>query len=536
MTVNHHIKVPIIPDIPEEQRSPIVNKLLDICSLQQELILSLQEQVQILRDEIARLKNQKPKPKIKPSNLENRPDKDKKGNKKRSGKRPGSAKKRKNLPIHKTIDVKPDNLPEGSRFKGYDCFTVQDIIICAHNIRYRLERWKTPSGDYIVGELPKQVKGHYGSTLISFILYQYYHAHVTQPLIREELLEFDVDISTGKINSIITEGNDAFHLEKDQVLCTGLEVSRYVHVDDTGARHKGQNGYCTHIGNELFAWFESTHYKSRINFLTLLQAGHSDYVLNDDAFRYMAANKFPMAKLAQLAPHSLTCFSTTEQWESFLKKLGILSAIHVRIATEGALLASVLEHGINPDLVIISDDAGQFNVFLHALCWIHAERTLNKIVGINDQQRKAIEDIRTRFWDLYDQLKLFKQNPAEAKKVELSASFDKLFATKTCCITLNLALKRIYKNRSELLLVLERPDIPLHNNLSERDIREYVKKRKISGSTRSDIGRRCRDTFTSLKKTCRKLDVSFWKYLLDRVIGSHQIPSLGELIRQRALG
>lgn len=536
MTVNHHIKVPIIPDIPEEQRSPIVDKLHDICSLQQELILSLQEQVQILRDEIARLKNQKPKPKIKPSNLENRPDKDKKGNKKRSGKRPGSAKKRKNLPIHKTIDVKPDNLPEGSRFKGYDCFTVQDIIICAHNIRYRLERWKTPSGDYIVGELPKQVKGHYGSTLISFILYQYYHAHVTQPLIREELLEFDVDISTGKIDSIITEGNDAFHLEKDQILCTGLEVSRYVHVDDTGARHKGQNGYCTHIGNELFAWFESTHYKSRINFLTLLQAGHSDYVLNDDAFRYMAANKFPMAKLAQLAPHSLTCFSTTEQWESFLKKLGILSAIHVRIATEGALLASVLEHGINPDLVIISDDAGQFNVFLHALCWIHAERTLNKIVGINDQQRKAIEDIRTRFWDLYDQLKLFKQNPAEAKKVELSASFDKLFATKTCCITLNLALKRIYKNRSELLLVLERPDIPLHNNLSERDIREYVKKRKISGSTRSDIGRRCRDTFISLKKTCRKLDVSFWKYLLDRVIGSHQIPSLGELIRQRALG
>ena len=95
---------------------------------------------------------------------------------------------------------------------------------------------------------------------------------------------------------------------------------------------------------------------------------------------------------------------------------------------------------------------------------------------------------------------------------------------------------RIYKNKSELLLVLERPDIPLHNNLSERDIREYVKKRKISGSTRSDIGRRCRDTFTSLKKTCRKLDVSFWKYLLDRVIGSHQIPLLGELIRQRAFG
>ena len=536
MTVKHHIKLPPIPDIPEEQRSPIVDQLLDICSLQQELILSLQEQVQVLRDEIARLKNQKPRPKIRPSSLENRPDKKKKGKKKKSGKRPGSAKRRKNLPIHETIDVKPDNLPEGSRFKGYDCFTVQDIIIRAHNIRYRLERWKTPPGAYIVGQLPKQVKGHFGSTLRSFILYQYYHAHVTQPLIGEELLEFGIDISTGQINGIITEGNDAFHLEKDQLLCTGLEVSPYVHVDDTGARHKGQNGYCTHIGNELFAWFKSTRYKSRINFLTLLQAGHSDYLLNDDAFGYMAGYKFPKSKLAQIASHNLTCFNTTEQWKSFLKELDILSDIHVRIATEGALLASVLEHGINPDLVILSDNAGQFNVFLHALCWIHAERTLNKIVGINDQQREAIEDIRTQFWDLYDQLKLFKQDPTEAKKVELSACFDKLFTAKTCCIILNLALKRIYKNKSELLLVLERPDIPLHNNLSERDIREYVKKRKISGSTRSDVGRRCRDTFTSLKKTCRKLDVSFWKYLLDRVIGSHQIPLLGDLVRQRALG
>jgi len=536
MTANQRIKVPIIPDIPDEQRSPIVDKLIDICSLQQQLILSLQEQVQILRDEIARLKNQTPKPKIKPSSLENRPDKNKEDKDKESGKRPGSAKRRKDLPIHETLYVKAENVPEGSRFKGYDCFTVQDIIIRAHNTRYRLERWKTPSGDYVVGELPKQVKGHFGSTLISFILYQYYHSHVTQPLIWEQLLEFGIDISTGKINNIITEDNNVFHLEKDQILCTGLEVSSYVHVDDTGARHKGQNGYCTHIGNELFAWFKSTRYKSRINFLTLLQAGHSDYLLNNDAFGYMAGYKFPQSKLAQIASHNLTCFNTTEQWKSFLKELDIVSDIHVRIATEGALLASVLEHGINPDLAIISDDAGQFNVFLHALCWIHAERALNKIVGVNDKQREAIEDIRTRFWDLYDQLKLFKQKPTEAKKVELSACFDKLFTTKTCSIILNLALKRIYKNKSELLLVLERPEIPLHNNLSERDIREYVKKRKISGSTRSEVGRRCRDTFPSLKKTCRKLDVSFWKYLLDRVIDSHQIPLLGDLIRQRAPG
>jgi hypothetical protein len=534
MTIKHHIKIPPIPDIPEDERSPIVDKLIDICTMQQELIVALQEQIQILKDEIARLKNQSPRPRIKPSTLESRSGKSKRGKKRKKGKRPGSAKRCKSLQIHNTIDIKPDNLPEGSRFKGYDCYTIQDIILCAHNTRYRLERWKAPSGDYIVGQLPKDVIGHYGSRLISFVLYQYYHAHVTQPLIREQLLEFGIDISTGQINNIITENNDIFHQEKDQILSVGLEVSGYVHADDTGARHKGQNGYCTHIGNELFAWFQSTPSKSRINFLTLLQAGGSDYLLNDDAFAYMATYKLPKSKLAQLASHGSTQFNTAKKWEAFLTTLDVTSDLHIRIATEGALLAGVLEHGINPQLVIISDDAGQFNVLLHALCWIHAERTLNKIIGFNDKQRQAIEEIRGRFWDLYDQLKRYKKNPTEKKRTKISACFDNLFATKTCFATLNLALKRIKENKSKLLLVLSRPDIPLHNNLSERDIREYVKKRKISGSTRNDIGRRCRDTFTSLKKSCRKLGISFWQYLLDRLTGGHQIPLLKDLIRQRA--
>ena len=533
MATARYTKVPNIPNVSEEELSPLVAELLDICCLQQELILSLQEQIQILRDEIARLKNQKPKPKIKPSNLENRPDKKKK--KQESGKRPGSGKRNKDLTIHKTIDVRADNVPEGSRFKGYDYFTVQDIVIRPHNTLYRLERWQTPSGDYIVGKLPKELGGsHFGSILVSFILYQYYHAHVTQPLIREELLEFGVDISAGQINRIITEGKDVFHSEKDEILSAGLEVSRYVHVDDTGARHKGRNGYCTHIGNELFAWFESTESKSRINFLTLLRGKHTDYVLNDDAFEYMAAQKLPKAQLKLLTDHDEKYFSTREEWESTLQDLGIFSERHVRIAREGALFGSVLEHGLNPDLVIISDDAGQFNVFLHALCWIHAERTINKVVGINDKQREAIEDIRTQIWDFYDELKVYKENPSKGKKAELETCFDELFTTKTCCITLDLALKRIHKNKPELLLVLERPDIPLHNNLSENDIREYVKRRKVSGSTRNDLGRSCRDTFTSLKKTCRKLDISFWKYLLDRVTNCHEIPLLSELIRQRA--
>ncbi len=196
-------------------------------------------------------------------------------------------------------------------------------------------------------------------------------------------------------------------------------------------------------------------------------------------------------------------------------------------------MGCVLEHDSMQDLVIVSDDAGQFDVLQHALCWIHAERVFVKLVGFNDAQCEALDAVRTEIWELYAELKAYKTAPDEEKKAPLDARFDKLCATKTCFTTLNLALRRMHRNKAELLLALERPDIPLHNNLSERDIRDYVKKRKISGSTRGDEGRRCRDTFASLKKTCRKLGISFWEYLNDRVRGTCQIPPLAEWIRLR---
>ena len=200
----------------------------------------------------------------------------------------------------------------------------------------------------------------------------------------------------------------------------------------------------------------------------------------------------------------------------------------------GCLAGSVLEHGINPNIVIVSDDAGQFNVLLHALCWIHAERTIHKLVGFNDEQREALETILTQIWDFYKELKDYREYPSTEKKAMLKARFDEIFTTRTCFETLNQALQRLHNNKSELLLVLERPALPLHNNLSEGDIREYVKRRKISGGTRSELGRRCRDTFASLKKTCRKLGFSFWQYLNDRLRGTGAMAPLPQIIRQRA--
>ena len=156
-------------------------------------------------------------------------------------------------------------------------------------------------------------------------------------------------------------------------------------------------------------------------------------------------------------------------------------------------------------------------------------------MGFGDAQRKAVQETQSRIWDLYAALKAYKLAPDPETKAELERRFDELFTTKTCYETLNQALPRIHKNKAELLRVLERPDIPLHNNTSERDLRDLVKTRTISGSTRSDPGRRCRDTFASLKKTCRKLGVRFRDYLNDRVAGIESIPPLPELIACRTL-
>jgi hypothetical protein len=176
-----------IPDIPEEARTPLVLGLLELIEQLVQKVRQQGEKIAQLEDEIAVLKGEKKRPRFKPSQL------DKKAGREEGalgeGKRPGSEKRSKtgSLVIHEEQVIAPaEAVPEGSRFKGYRDVVVQDLVIRAHNTRYRLERWETPDGGTLMGELPVAVRGgHFGVTLVSYILYQHHHCQVTQPLVLE---------------------------------------------------------------------------------------------------------------------------------------------------------------------------------------------------------------------------------------------------------------------------------------------------------------------------------------------------------------
>jgi hypothetical protein len=311
-------------------------------------------------------------------------------------------------------------------------------------------------------------------------------------------------------------------------------------VDDTGARHNATNGFCTQIGNAHFAWFGTTSSKSRLNFLALLRAGHDDYVINAAALAYMRERALAAHVIARLAEHPDRYFADQQTFNAHLTKLGI-TALKVNpdpmtVATEGALWGSIKEHGFLPDTVIVSDDAGQFNVGQHGLCWVHSERLVHKLDTFTEENRAAQAAMRELIWKFYADLKAYRRHPIKRRKAVLRARFDRIFTRKTGFVTLDRLLARLNANKAELLMVLDRPEIPLHTNGSENDIRCQVTRRKVSAGTRSDIGRACRDAFLGLAKTCAKLEIAFWDYLGDRLAAPHSqaIPRLPELILARA--
>jgi hypothetical protein len=264
-------------------------------------------------------------------------------------------------------------------------------------------------------------------------------------------------------------------------------------------------------------------------------------VINDEALGYMRERALAAHVIARLVEHRDRCFANQAAWSAHLDRLGI-SALKVNpdpvlIATEGALWGSVKAHGFLANTVIVSDDAGQFDVGQHGLCWVHSERLVHKLDTFTDEHRKAQSQVRDLIWKYYRALKAYRRRPSKRSKAVLRARFDRIFTLETGFVTLDRLLARLHAKKAELLMVLDRPEIPLHTNGSENDVRCQVTRRKVSGGTRSDVGRDCRDGFLGLQKTCTKLKILFWDYLGARLLipGCQSVPQLPELIFARAL-
>src|SRR5215471_1723496 len=498
-------------------------------------VAELRRTVAAQRDEIARLKGGPGRPNIKPSGMEKatEPKPEKPG-----GDRPRRGPTRAKLTINEEKTVKV-GAPPGSRFKGYTSFVVQDLVLRAHVVNFRCERWLTPDGTMLTAPLPDGIVGHFGVELRRFILAQYHQGQVTVQRLVEMLQAFGIFISKRQVVRLLNEGQGRFLSEANAVLRAGLSSAAWITVDDTGARHQAKNGFCTQIGNAHFTWFGTTGSKNRANFLSLLRAGHGDYVINAAALAYMRQRNLAAHVITRLAEHPDQQFIDQSAFSAHLKKLGLtdlkVNPDPVEIATEGALWGSIKAHGLLPNTVIVSDDAGQFNVGEHGLCWVHAERLVHKLDAFTDENRKAQRHIRGLIWRFYRDLKAYRLAPSEKRKASLMARFDRIFTRQTGFVTLDRLLKRLHANKAELLKVLERPEIPLHTNGSENDIRSHVTKRKVSGGTRSDSGRDCRDAFLGLAKTCKKLGIVFWDYLGSRlgVSGQPDVPGLAEIVKHR---
>ena len=513
-----------------------VATLFETIENQHEEITHLKQVVQELKDEINRLKGEQGRPEIKASKKNYSSEKERK---KRAPKPKSKRIQQKKTPVdeQQTVSVNKSELPEDAQFKGYVCTTIQDIRVKRHNIEFRRERYYSPSQNQsYTANLPQGHQGKFGPQLKALILSLYHHSGLSEPKIREFLTQFEISISMGTISNIVSQVSEMWETEVSEIFQAGVASTRYHHLDDTPTRVNGVNYHCHVLCNPLYSYFATLESRKRLGVLQLLQNQEAlHYKYTSEMVRWLEQVNVPTWARDVVAGWVEDDIMTENQVASRIEAqlAHRLNQAQIRRIYEAGALGFYRQQTVYPTVpILVTDDASQFRyITQHQLCWIHEARHYKKLNPALPYHQALLDQFLTDLWDYYHQLQDYSLNPSPDLVDPLRLKFQTLFSRKTSYPSLDKRIRSTLANQDRLLLVLDHPETPLHNNPAELAARRRVRKRDVSFGPRTDHGRRAWDIFMTLSETAKKLGVSFYHYILDRLSMSYHHNSLAQHIR-----
>ena len=538
----------IHPDkIPDKDISNAITLLFQLVEESYIENEKLKTENQKLRDEINLLKGEQGKPDFPSSKKKQKGDISSENERKKQEppKQKRSKAKKHKIKIDRTeiCRVNQTDLPDDAEFKGYQDIVVQGIIIKTDNVEYKKEVYYSASENKTyIGKLPTWVEGEFSPEIKSLVYTTKHVSNMSESKIHEFLENFGIYISPATISRILTKNNELFDQEKADIVLAGISSTRYQQIDDTCGRVRGQNQFVQILCNPYYTAYFTIPHKDRLSILKILQGSEiKNYNFNEEAFTLLEYFRLTKNMIAQIRDMVFGQILDNEQIEQLLDKIfpnpGKGKNLRKRIMEAGAIAAYQQQTDYPVIQILLSDDARQFKLITkwQALCWVHDGRNYKKLHPIVPLHKEKLEKFLDRYWNYYGKLLEYKINPSSQMAEILSAEFDRLFATKTKYRSLDERIAITKAKKAQLLLVLKYPELPLHNNDAELGARAQVRKRDVSLHTMTKDGTKANDTFMTIVQTAKKLGVSSYEYIHDRVSKSFCMPSLSELIEAKKI-
>mgnify|MGYP001815145154 FL=1 len=527
----------------EQARQAIV-QVLNLVEELAAAMSALSEENQRLRDEVNRLKGEQGKPTIKPSRKPRSSQASDHSSEPERRQRKERTRRSKvnSIPIDREEKLHLDRaqLPDDAEFKGYEPVIVQDVRLTTDNIRFLKEKCYSPSQrQSYLAELPAGYKGEFGPGVRALTIVLYHMVNTSESKIVEFFEHIGVQISSGQVSNLLIKEQDPFHDEKDAVYEAGLRSSPWHHMDDTGTRVNGVNQHCQVVCGPLYTMYCTTEKKDRLTALDVLTNFRPrSYLLNDETYTWLQQIGMAERVIEQLRQLPQDQTLNEDQFTSLVAKYGLaLGAQQQSRVWEAAAVTAYHAQQEWPVVeLLLTDDAPQFKRLTadQGLCWVHDARHYNKLAPSVAYYRKLHTQFMKRYWTFYGQLLAHRLDPTAENAAQLESEFDELFSTQTGYVGLDRRIEMTRAKKQPLLAVLRHPEIPLHNNPAEIEMRRRVRKRDVSFGPRTEDGKRAWDTFSTLAATTKKLGVSFYCYIYDRISGANHIPYLADLIEQRS--